>query len=163
MELIMPEKGDDNTQQYESCYVKAFPLFTTYEIHVSSDECCAITKHTVTINSSYSTVIFFTLDNIISRYPLPLLSLSQGHSAIADAFYQCHNQLWLSSHHQLGALWFSKPWPTRSTFGFLSHNQLGLFVSISQCLVDYLPPWVCLYSNLAPDCIYLVPKNQVEG
>ena len=66
MEFIVPDKADNNSRQCGICYAKAFPLFPTDEIHVSTDERCAITKHPVTNNSSYITAIFFTLDNINS-------------------------------------------------------------------------------------------------
>ena len=77
----MPDKEDDNTQQHGICYVKAFPLFTLDETHVSTDEHCAITKHPVTSNSSYTTAIFFTLDNINS-YCQHISCLTQIHEEV---------------------------------------------------------------------------------
>ena len=81
MELIVPDKADNNTQQHGICYVKAFPLFPTDEVHVSTDEHCAITKHPVTNNGSYITAVFFTLDNINS-YCQRISCLTQIHEEV---------------------------------------------------------------------------------
>ena len=63
MDLIVPDKAADNTEQCGVCYVKSFPLFPSDEIHVSTGERCTITKHPVTNNDSYVTAVFFTLNN----------------------------------------------------------------------------------------------------
>ena len=67
MQLIFPDNVDENTQQYGICFVRIFPMFTVDDVHVSTDDGCAITKHPVTINSTYTTAIFFTMDNINSH------------------------------------------------------------------------------------------------
>lgn len=64
IQLIFPDNVVENTQQHGICYVKAFPLFTTDEISVSTDDGCTITNHPVTINSTYTSAVFFTLDKI---------------------------------------------------------------------------------------------------
>ena len=78
MELPVLDKANDNTQQYGICCVKAFPMFTTDEIHVSTDERCAITKYSV---SSYTTAMFFTLDTIKS-YCQHISCLTQIHEEV---------------------------------------------------------------------------------
>ena len=81
MDLIVPDKVGYNTQQRGICYVKAFPMFIPDEIHVSTDEHCAITKYPVISNSSYTTAIFFTLDNINS-YCQRISCLTQIHEEV---------------------------------------------------------------------------------
>ena len=63
MQMIVPDSAHVNTLGI--CYVKAWPMLTTDEINVFTDG-CAITKLAVTINSTYTTAILFTLDNVDS-------------------------------------------------------------------------------------------------
>ena len=64
MQMIVPDSAHMNTPGI--CYVKAWPMLTTDEINVFTDDGCAITKFIVTINSTYTTAILFTLDNVNS-------------------------------------------------------------------------------------------------
>ena len=66
MQMIFPDNVNTHTQQHGICYVKTFPMFTTDNITVYTDDGCAITKYPVSINSTYTTAIFFTLDDIDS-------------------------------------------------------------------------------------------------
>ena len=64
MRLIFPDSVEENTQQHGVCYVDAWPVFTTDEINVLTDDGCAITKYPISINSTYTMAIFYTLDNV---------------------------------------------------------------------------------------------------
>ena len=65
MQMIVPDSAHVNTPGI--CYVKAWPMLTTDEINVFTDDGCAITKYAVTINSTYTTAILFTLDSSCQR------------------------------------------------------------------------------------------------
>ena len=53
-----------HTQQSGACYIRAWPMLTTDDIDVYTDDGCAITKHPVSDESTNITAILFTLDNI---------------------------------------------------------------------------------------------------
>ena len=66
MQLIFPDIVDENTPSPGACYVKAWLMLTVDDIHVYTDDGCAITKYPVTNNSTYTTAILFTMDKISS-------------------------------------------------------------------------------------------------
>ena len=67
MQLIFPDIVDENTRSPGVCYVKAWPMLTVDDdIHVYTDDGCAIKKHPVTNNSTYITAILFTLNDVSS-------------------------------------------------------------------------------------------------
>ena len=67
VKLVFPNHVDNNVQETGVCLVKAWPLLTTnYEMDVSTDHNCPITKGSIKHIDMYSTAIFFTLDNINS-------------------------------------------------------------------------------------------------
>ena len=66
MQLISPDIVDENTHSPGACYVKAWPMLTVDDMHVFTDDGCVITKYPVSIDSTYTTAILFTLDNVNS-------------------------------------------------------------------------------------------------
>lgn len=66
MQLILQDSAEENTQQPGVCYVKAWPTLTTDDINILTDEGCAITKYVTRNESTYTTAILFTLNNINS-------------------------------------------------------------------------------------------------
>ena len=66
IELIFPDSVPINTQQFGACYIRAWPMLTTNDIDVSTDDGCIITKYPVSDETAYTTAILFTLDNITS-------------------------------------------------------------------------------------------------
>ena len=67
MQLIFPDIVDENTHSPGVCYVKSWPMLGAKDIHVFADDGCAITKYFLSIDSTYTTAIVFTLDNINSH------------------------------------------------------------------------------------------------
>ena len=61
MQLIFPDIVDENTYSPGVCYVIAWPM---PDIIISTDNGCTITSYSVTINSTYTTAMLFTLDKI---------------------------------------------------------------------------------------------------
>ena len=61
--LIFPNSMPINTQQFGACYVRAWPMFTTNDIDVLTDDDCTITKYPVSDETTYTKAILFTLDN----------------------------------------------------------------------------------------------------
>ena len=66
MQLIFPVSAEENTNQPGVCYVKAWPMVAPDSINVVTDYNCAITKYPFSNNSTYTTAILFTLENINS-------------------------------------------------------------------------------------------------
>ena len=64
--MIFLDNVDENTHSPGVCYVRAWPMLTTDDIHVTTDDGCTITKYPITIDNTYTTAILFTLDNINS-------------------------------------------------------------------------------------------------
>ena len=67
VKMVFPNHVDNNVQEAGVCLVKAWPpLISNYDMDVSTDNNCPITKGSIKIIDMYSTAIFFTLDNINS-------------------------------------------------------------------------------------------------
>ena len=67
IKMIFPDSVHTNTQQFGACYVRAWPMLTADDINVFTDDCgCAITKYPISNESTYTTAILFTLENINS-------------------------------------------------------------------------------------------------
>ena len=66
MQLIFSTIVDENTHSPGVCYVRKWPMLTTDDINVYTDDGCAITKYPVRTDGTYTTAILFTLDKINS-------------------------------------------------------------------------------------------------
>lgn len=64
VEIIFPSLVHNNGQEYGVCYVKAWPLLMATVF--TNDDRCVITRHLLATIDIYTTVVFFTLDNINS-------------------------------------------------------------------------------------------------
>ena len=67
MQLIFPDNVAENTHSPGVCYVKSWPMLGADDIIVFADDGCAITKYFLSIDSTYTTAIVFTLDNVNSN------------------------------------------------------------------------------------------------
>ena len=66
MKIIFPDVVHNNAQVYGACYARVWPQLTTNDMDVLTDSSCAITKGPVTNIDTYTTAVYFTLDNINS-------------------------------------------------------------------------------------------------
>ena len=66
MKIIFPDMVHNHAQVLGVCYAKAWPQLTTNDMDVLTDDSCAITKDPVTNIDTYTTALYFTLDNVNS-------------------------------------------------------------------------------------------------